>query len=86
MTLQLDLPRDMVDAVCVSGEDPSVAFKQELILGLFQRGVVASGRAAEVLGLSRREFNELVKDKQITLPLEISDFDAELETLKSLRA
>jgi len=36
--------------------------------------------------LSRREFNELVKDKQITLPFGISDFEAELETLRSLGA
>jgi len=86
MTLQLELPSDIVDAVHVSGGDPAMAVMQELILGMFQRGIVPGGRAASVLGLSRRGFVSLVKERQITLPLGVADFEAELETLNNLGA
>ena len=86
MTLQLELPSDIVDAVHVSGGDPAVTVMQELILGMFQKGTVTGGRAASVLGLSRRGFVSLVKERQITLPLGVADFEAELETLNNLGA
>ena len=81
MELLLDVPEEVLQAVQTPGSDPAQAVLRELVLALFQGGRLSAGRSAKILGLTRREFHGLLKERQITLPLDLPDFEAELARL-----
>lgn len=59
-SLQIELPDELVSSV---GEDKARALAREaLLVKLYDLGEVSSGRAAEILGLSRRAFLDLLGD------------------------
>ena len=81
MELLLDVPEEVLQALQTPGSDPAEAVLRELVLALFQRGSLSAGRSAKILGLTRREFHELLKEREVTLPLSLADFEAELARL-----
>jgi predicted HTH domain antitoxin len=81
MELLLDVPEELLEAVQTPGSDPAQAVLRELVLALFQDGRLSAGQSAKILRLTRREFHELLKQRQITLPLDLADFESELARL-----
>jgi predicted HTH domain antitoxin len=56
--LRIELPDELLSAV---GEDKAQALAREaLLVRLYELGEVSTGRAAEILGVSRREFLDLL--------------------------
>jgi predicted HTH domain antitoxin len=53
--LKLDLPPDLLEVLKSLG-DPQQAIKECVVLELYRRGEISSGKAAELLGMSRLEF------------------------------
>jgi predicted HTH domain antitoxin len=53
--LKLDLPPDLLEVLESLG-DPLQAIKECVVLELYRRGEISSGKAAELLGMSRLEF------------------------------
>jgi predicted HTH domain antitoxin len=53
--LKLDLPPDLLEVLESLG-DPQQTIKECVVLELYQRGEISSGKAAELLGMSRFEF------------------------------
>mgnify|MGYP000514499000 CR=1 FL=1 len=53
--LKLDLPPDLLKVLESLG-DPQQMIKECLVLELYRRGEISSGKAAELLGMSRLEF------------------------------
>jgi predicted HTH domain antitoxin len=53
--LKLDLPPDLLEVLESLG-DPRQAIKECVVLELYRRGEISSGKAAELLGMSRLEF------------------------------
>ncbi|MCC6036969.1 MAG: UPF0175 family protein [Armatimonadetes bacterium] len=53
--LKLDLPPDLLEVLKSLG-DPQQTIKECVVLELYRRGEISSGKAAELLGMSRLEF------------------------------
>jgi predicted HTH domain antitoxin len=53
--LKLDLPPDLLEVLESLG-DPQQTIKECVVLELYRRGEISSGKAAELLGMSRLEF------------------------------
>ncbi len=53
--LKLDLPPDLLEVLESLG-DPQQTIKECVVLELYRRGEISSGKAAELLGMSRFEF------------------------------
>ena len=53
--LKLDLPPDLLELLKSLG-DPQQTIKECVVLELYRRGEISSGKAAELLGMSRLEF------------------------------
>ena len=53
--LKLDLPPDLLKVLESLG-DPQQTIKECVVLELYRRGEISSGKAAELLGMSRFEF------------------------------
>jgi len=53
--LKLDLPPDLLKVLESLG-DPQQTIKECVVLELYRRGEISSGKAAKLLGMSRLEF------------------------------
>ncbi len=64
MTLQLEFPPDLAALLGAQSQAAEVA-KEHIILGLYQENRISGGKAAELLGLTRRGFISLLARKAI---------------------
>ncbi len=55
-TVQLDLDEDLVTLLRTSNESLEDSAKEMIVLELYRRGTLSSGKAAELLGMSRIAF------------------------------
>lgn len=62
--LHISLPKEFADLLGVQVQAAETA-KEFIVLGLYQEGRVSGGKAAELLGLTRRGFISLVARKGI---------------------
>jgi predicted HTH domain antitoxin len=60
ITVELELPRDLLGALEVPEHELASALKRRIALGLFREERISSGKAAELLGLSKAEFIDLL--------------------------
>ncbi len=74
-TLHLQLPDDLLAAKSRAQLESLV--QEALLVKLFQQGEISSGYAAEVLGISRRAFLDLLGQYGVSLFLEDTDVAAE---------
>lgn len=58
--VELDLPRDVLDALDVAEHEAPVQLKRLIVLELFREERISSGKAAELLGLSKEAFVHLL--------------------------
>lgn len=55
-TVSLDLEEDLVALLRQSNQPVQRAARELMVLELYRRGTISSGKAAELLGMSRWEF------------------------------
>ncbi len=83
MDLQVSLPKDVL-ALLGGGNQAAEAVKEFTILGLFQEGRISGGKAAELLGLTRRSFVALLARKGMDyFRLTPQDWREELEAVQA---
>lgn len=56
MEIRIELPDDLPATLRRTPEEVSYDLRLRALAGLVERGLVSSGRAAELAGVSRREF------------------------------
>jgi predicted HTH domain antitoxin len=58
--------------------------KEGVVLGLFQEGEISSGKAAEILGLSKAQFLELLSQQNLPyLDADLTDLEREVAAAES---
>ena len=65
MEIVLRIPKDVIEALRLPPEDMEKELKKELALILYQRGILSSGKACKLAGLTRWEFEELLGQRKI---------------------
>ncbi|PDV96892.1 UPF0175 family protein [Candidatus Chloroploca asiatica] len=78
-TVHLDLPQDMLDLPNQTPESLRALAREALLVRLYDQGVITSGWAAQVLGLSRREFLDLLGTYRV------SEFDESIDVAAEAR-
>ena len=58
--VELDLPREVLDALEVAEHEAHAQLKRLIVLELFREERISSGKAAEFLGLSKEAFIHLL--------------------------
>ena len=54
MKVEIELPRDLLIALAIPESELGRRAQEWVVLELFQEGEISSGKAGEILGLSRR--------------------------------
>ncbi|MCB1035650.1 MAG: UPF0175 family protein [Acidobacteria bacterium] len=58
--IEVELPRDLVAALNVDPSELGLRAREWILLELFQEGIISSGKAAEVLGMTKSAFLQLL--------------------------
>jgi len=66
VTISLDLPRDLLGALDIPQTQLEVRMRELIALELFREGRISSGKGAEILGVSKMEFIQRLKQHNIT--------------------
>ena len=61
----LKIPEDVVEALRLPPEEMDAELRKELALALYQRGVLSSGKACVLAGITRWEFEELLGQRRV---------------------
>jgi len=71
------------DLVSVSGLSEN-ELCLEIVVMLFQQEKISLGKAGELVGLHRMEFQKLLSDREICVHYDLADFQDDLNTLQEM--
>ena len=54
----------------------------EIVIMLFQRDKISLGKASELLGMHRMQFQKLLADRGLCVHYDVADFQEDLKTLQ----
>lgn len=74
----LKIPEDIVNALRIPPDDVEDELRKELALALYQRGMLSSGKACALSGLSRRQFEGLLGKRKIVRHYRPEDLEEDL--------
>ncbi len=78
-TLNIALPDDISNALPIDEEELAALALEALLVRLYERGDLSSGKASELLHVSRREFLELLGNYGVSAFDEDVDLAAEAQ-------
>jgi predicted HTH domain antitoxin len=78
MSLQLEIPDSVSQALRLPQAEQSQRLKTELALSLYAQGILSFGKARELTGLSKWEFGLLLGQRNIPRQYEASDLQDDL--------
>ena len=65
MKVEIELPRDLLTALDIPEAELSRRAQEWVVLELFQEGEISSGKAGEILGLSKSRFLGLLHERRL---------------------
>lgn len=77
-SLTVSVPDDLAEVLGYQGEDAGKAIQTDLILAAYAQGRVSGGKAAELLGLKRMDFEKLLGERGICRPYDIAELERDL--------
>lgn len=78
-TLNISLPDDIRKALSIGEEELAALALEALLVRLYERGDLSSGKAAEILRITRREFLDVLGAYGVTIFDEDVDLIAEAQ-------
>ncbi len=76
--MTLDIPDSAIVALGLSAEEARKELNRDLAFSLYTRGVLSSGKAAEMLGITRMGFERLLYEHRVVRPYSVEDLEQDL--------
>ena len=67
MSITLDIPNNIHEALHVPPAEAEPRLKLELAVALYAQNVLSEGKAAELAGLGRLDFNDVLAERKIPM-------------------
>ena len=83
MELVLKIPGDVVETLRFPPDEVERELRKELALALYQRGVLSSGKACALVGVTRSGFEEILGQRQIRRHYRETNLDEDIEYARS---
>jgi predicted HTH domain antitoxin len=84
VNVKLQLPKNLIKAVEAPNLQLETALWQKIVLELYREETVSFGKAAELLGVTKWEFTDLLRNKNVPLPYDEDDLEEDLQALKDV--
>jgi len=82
--IKLQLPKDLVKVVDAPNNQLENALWQKIVLELYREERISFGKASELLGITKWEFTDLLREKAVPLAYDEDDLEDDLNTLKDM--
>ena len=79
-TIGIEIPREVLHATRMTPQE----LKRELAISLFQQDKLSFGKAREMAGMNKWEFQQLLGVRGIPIHYDVADYDQDLVTMKEL--
>ncbi|MCK4733328.1 MAG: UPF0175 family protein [Methanophagales archaeon] len=79
----LEIPVDVMDALRLPPGEVEAELRKELALALYQRGVLSSGKACALAGMTRWEFEDVLGQRQIRRHYTEKNLEEDIEYARS---
>jgi len=77
--LTVDIPDDVADALRLPPDEAEQEVRKELAITLYARQLLPLGKARQLAGLSRREFEALLGERQVPRHYSAEDLEEDLD-------
>lgn len=78
MTLTVEIPDSVAATLRLPPEELRAELRQDLAVVLYARGALPLGKAMEFAGMLRRDFERLLKERQVRRPFDEKELEREL--------
>jgi predicted HTH domain antitoxin len=78
MSFTVELPDSVAEALRLAPPDAEAEVRKELAVALYARDILGFGKARELCGLTKWQFEELLGRRQIVRPYSEDDLAADL--------
>lgn len=72
----------ILDDIIEASGLPEGEFLLEIVIMLFQRDKISLGKASELIGMHRMQFQKLLADRGICVHYDVAEFQEDLKTLQ----
>jgi predicted HTH domain antitoxin len=79
MSFTVELPDSVAEALRLAPPDAEAEVRKELALALYARGILGFGKARELCGLTKWQFEELLGRRKVVRPYDEDDLAADLD-------
>jgi len=83
MELTLKIPGNVVETLRFPPNEVEWELRKELALALYQRGVLSSAKACVLLGITRWEFEDVLRQRQIRRHYTERNLEEDIEYARS---
>lgn len=84
LKVEIELPRNLLAALDIPESELGRQAREWVLLELFQEGKISSGKAAEMLGLSKAQFLDLLNQRNLPyLDADLRDLEREVAAAES---
>jgi len=80
----VEIPESISLAIKIPESELKARLKVELAIRLYQKGVLGFGKARELAGLNKWQFQEILAKENISLNYDVEELERDLETLRRL--
>lgn len=85
MSVTLELPDDIGYRLLDDPEHAEPDVRRELAIALYREGQLPPGRAAQLAGIDRWEFEKLLVERQVPMPWTLEDVAEEFRAIEKSR-
>ena len=78
MSVTLEIPDDFAQQLQVEREKAEARLHLELAVALYREGKLPAGRAAEIADMTRWQFEDLLRQRQVPIPYTVADLEHDL--------
>jgi predicted HTH domain antitoxin len=83
MSITLDIPKNIHEALHVAPAEAEARLKLELAVALYAQNALGLGKAAELAGLSRLDFNDVLAERKIPMHYGQTELEEDLAYARS---
>ncbi len=82
MLFTLEIPDDFVEGMCLPASDAQAEVRKEVALALYARGFLSIGKATELAGVTRVEFEAVLAKRHVERPYDATELERDLAWAK----
>lgn len=83
-TISVEIPESISLSIKIPESELRGRLKVELAIRLYQKRILGFGKARELVGLNKWQFQEILAKENIPLNYDIEELERDMETLRSL--